>query len=371
MNLSTMRALVRRDLHDEDADTYRWSDDELDRHIERAAREASLAAPLESKAVLTTTAGSRDLSLSSLSDRVVVEAVEYPVDRYPPVYAPFSLWGDTLTLLVDSAPVSEEDVRVYYGKLHTIDENGSTLPAALEDVVATGAAGYAALEWASFATNRVNAGGSETWRDYLVWGEQRLAAFSAALARHGHRSAVRVRRLYTPASPMDGQAGDPAELASGTSMRTLNNDLLAAQKIVERRALRAGAGTRAHRRRHASELGAAVQRQRDRLLPRGDYARRRVARARARRSGDEPASHPARGVAGPGQRFRVVVIAGERVVERVDSADERRRQCPALLRRPGRRDDQVEGEQRLRAVVRRPDDGGDGVRRRSAMSLPA
>jgi hypothetical protein len=208
MNLSAMRALVRRDLHDEDAASYRWSDDELDRHIARAVREASLAAPLEAKTDLTTTAGSRDLSLSSLSDRVVVEAVEFPLDQYPPAYVAFSLWGDTLSLLIDSAPITEQSVRVYYGKLHALDENGSTLPAALEDVVATGAAGYAALEWASFATNRVNVGGSETWRDYLVWGEQRLAAFAAALARCGHRSAVRVRRLYTPALSMGAQAGD-------------------------------------------------------------------------------------------------------------------------------------------------------------------
>jgi hypothetical protein len=203
-----MRAIIRRDLHDEDAVSYRWSDDELDRHIERAVRETSLAVPLEEKAVLTTTAGSRDLSLGSLSDRVAVEAVEFPLDQYPPAYVAFSLWGETLTLLLDSAPVGEQSVRVYYGRLHTLDGNGSTLPAALEDVVATGAAGYAALEWASFATNRVNVGGSETWRDYLVWGEQRLAAFAAALARHGHRSAVRVRRLYTPALSMATQAGD-------------------------------------------------------------------------------------------------------------------------------------------------------------------
>jgi hypothetical protein len=208
MNLSAMRALVRRDLHDEDAASYRWSDDELDRHIGRAVREMSLAVPLEEKAVLTTTAGSRDLSLSSLSDRVAVEAVEFPLDQYPPAYVAFSLWGETLTLLIDSAPVAEQGVGVYYGKLHTLDESGSTLPAALEDVVATGAAGYAALEWAGFATNRVNVGGSETWRDYLVWGEQRLAAFAAALARHGHRSAVRVRRLYAPALSMGTRAGD-------------------------------------------------------------------------------------------------------------------------------------------------------------------
>jgi hypothetical protein len=208
MNLSQMRALVRRDLHDEDAANYRWSDDELDRHVTRAVRELSLAAPLEGKAVLTTTAGSRDLSLTSLADRVSIEAVEYPVGQYPPSYVSFSAWADTLTLLVDSAPASAQSVTVFYGKLHLLDDDGSTIPAALEDLVATGAGGYAALEWASFATNRVNVGGSDTWRDYLVWGQERLAAFVAALARQGQRSAVRVRRLYTPALPADVRASD-------------------------------------------------------------------------------------------------------------------------------------------------------------------
>jgi hypothetical protein len=203
MNLSEMRTLVRRDLRDEDENDYRWSDDELDRHIQRAVRELSLAAPLEQKTLLTATPGSRELSLASLNDRVFVEAVEYPAGQYPPLYAGFSLWGDTLTLLIDSAPASAESIRVYYGALHVLDESGSTLPSALEDVVATGAAGYAAVEWAGFAANRVNVGGGEVWRNYLTWGEQRLAAFAAALARCGRRSAVRVGRLYAPALPSD------------------------------------------------------------------------------------------------------------------------------------------------------------------------
>jgi len=33
MNLSDMRTIVRRDLKDEDAGNYRWTNDELDRHI--------------------------------------------------------------------------------------------------------------------------------------------------------------------------------------------------------------------------------------------------------------------------------------------------------------------------------------------------
>lgn len=204
MNLSEMRTRVRRDLHDEDPENQRWTDDELDRHIERAVRELSLAIPLEAKATPATSEGSRDISLASLSDLVAVEAVEYPVDKYPPSHIPFSLWADTLTLLVDATPPGGQSVNIYYGKMHTLDATTSTIPPHLEELVATGAAAYAALEWASFATNRINVGGRDVWRQYLTWGQERLAVFSRALAKHSRRNAVRVRRLYTPATqPVD------------------------------------------------------------------------------------------------------------------------------------------------------------------------
>ena len=204
MNLSEMRTRVRRDLHDEDPENQRWTDDELDRHIERAVRELSLAIPLEAKASPATSEGSRDISLASLSDLVAVEAVEYPVDKYPPSYVPFSLWAGTLTLLVDATLPGGQSVNIYYGKMHTLDATTSTIPPHLEELVATGAAAYAALEWASFATNRINVGGQDVWRQYLTWGQERLAVFSRALAKHSRRNAVRVRRLYTPATqPVD------------------------------------------------------------------------------------------------------------------------------------------------------------------------
>jgi hypothetical protein len=197
--IADIRARLRQDLHDQDSANYRWTDAELDRHTQRAVREFGLTLPLEAKATLATTPGSRDLSISTLTDLVAIEAVEYPVGGYPPVYVQFSVWLTTLSLLVDGAPAGAESVNVYYTKLHTVDGSGSTLPSRFEDVIAAGAAGYAAVEWSSFATNRVNAGGRDAWREYLAWGQERLAEFQSALADHGRRNAVRVRRLYTPA----------------------------------------------------------------------------------------------------------------------------------------------------------------------------
>ena len=204
MNLSDMRNRLRKDLHDEDAANQRWTDSELDRHIQRAVREFSLSLPLEAKATLTTTAGSRDLSIATLTDLVAIEAVEYPTGQYPPDYVRFSVWLSTLTMLVEAAPAAAESANVYYTKLHTIDATSSTVPPRFEDIIAAGAAAYAALEWASFATNRVNVGGRDVWREYLTWGQERLADFQRALARYSRRNALRARRLYTPATlPLD------------------------------------------------------------------------------------------------------------------------------------------------------------------------
>ena len=207
MNLSDMRAIVRRDLHDEDAGNYRWTDNELDRHIARAVKDFSEYLPNEQTATKATTSGSRELDISNLSDRVMVVAVEYPVDQFPKRYQRFSLWGDTLTVLGEEIP-DGSNAYVYYGKLHTLDADGSTIPAQYEDLVANGTAGYAAIEWAIFAVNRVNVGGDITPREFLGWGRERLNSFRQELRRLGRRNRVRNRNLYRPYYPAVSKTTD-------------------------------------------------------------------------------------------------------------------------------------------------------------------
>jgi len=197
MNLAEMRAIVRRDLHDEDASNYRWTNDEIDRHIAHAVKDFSEAIPNEQKAVKATTAGSREIDISTITDRVVVEAVEYPVDNFPRRFQRFDLWGNTLTLLGDEVP-DGSNAYIYYGRLHTLDASGSTIPAKHEDLIAIGAGGYAAVEWAVYAVNRVNIGGTMTPQEFLAWGREKLAYFRSELRRLSRRNRVRVRSLYQP-----------------------------------------------------------------------------------------------------------------------------------------------------------------------------
>jgi len=194
MNLTEMITLVRRDLRDETT-PYQWSDDELTRHINRALKQLSERVPLPAKATLATTADSREIDISSLTDRVMVQAVEYPVDEFPKRYQRFSIWGDTLTIISGDEP-DGSNCHIYYGKLHTLDATTSTIPPKHEDLVATGACGYAAVSWAAYSINRVNVGGAMTPGEFLTWGKERLKTFNDALKRLGRRQRIRTQQLY-------------------------------------------------------------------------------------------------------------------------------------------------------------------------------
>ena len=207
MDLSEMKTLVRRDLHDEDSENYRWTDDEIERHIAHALRDFSGAVPREQKTNKATTSGSRDIDISTVSDRVSVEAVEYPVGDYPARYRRFSLWGDTLTLLDEEVP-DGSDACLYYGELHTLGASASTIPPVYEDLVATGACGYATVEWAVYAVNRVNVGGTTTPGEIMDWGREVLSRFRRELARLSRKNRVRIRSLYRPYSPPVSQSKD-------------------------------------------------------------------------------------------------------------------------------------------------------------------
>jgi len=207
MNLIEMRAIVRRDLHDEDAANYRWTNDEIDRHILHAVKDYSEAVPLEQKASITTVESSREIDISVLTGRITVEAVEYPVDKFPKRYQRFSIWADTLTLLGNEIP-DGSNAYIYYGKLHSLDVSGSTILAWHEDLVAGGACAYAALEQSVYVINKVNSGGVQTQNDFLAWGKEKLDLFKQELTRLSRKNRIRVRSLYQPHIEIVNQSTD-------------------------------------------------------------------------------------------------------------------------------------------------------------------
>jgi hypothetical protein len=200
-NIAAIRANVRKDLHDEDSAAYRWTDAVLDRHIGRAALEYSLHAPLEQKTTITPTAGTRTLSTSTLANLVEVVRVEFPAGNYPPSYVGFAFWQGTITMDLAQPAASGQDAAVYWHKLHTLDASSSTVPPMHDDIICAGAAAYAALDWTSFAANRLNTGGDDVWGRYKAFAQERLLYFEHELQRIGVRNTIRQRRLYVSDAP--------------------------------------------------------------------------------------------------------------------------------------------------------------------------
>jgi hypothetical protein len=171
MNLTLMRANVRRDLKDEDSGNYRWTDDELDRAIARALSKFSEYCPQEMKATLATVDGDEELDISSLTSRISIDTVEYPEGQS----AKFSVYQDTLFFTETQG--DGENCIIYYSAMHILDAGNSSIPTRHEDLVALGAAGIAALSMAEYSTNRANYGGANTDMDYMSWGTQRYQEF--------------------------------------------------------------------------------------------------------------------------------------------------------------------------------------------------
>jgi len=209
LTLSHALERLRRDLGDTDPVNAQWSHDDLERHLARALRELSHHIPREMKTTLQTTVNSRDVSVATLTSRISIQAVEWPTGEYPPKYVRWSLWQDTLTLLVDAAPTTVEDLNIYWHGGHTLDPSGSTVPEPAEDLLVLGAAGYAAEEAAARATNQVNTGGRDVARQYAAQARTALEEFRVELQKRGVHGSLRTSRFFVPAAPIPTQDTDP------------------------------------------------------------------------------------------------------------------------------------------------------------------
>ena len=199
---------LRIDLDDQDPAEYRWTDAELTEHLKHALSEYSAEIPLEAKNTVATVVGTRDLNISALTPRYRILAVEYPVAQYPPVYVPFSVWLDTLTMALDTAPAAIANTYIYWHTIHTLSTATSLNTTQLRTVL-LGAAGHAASALASSATEATSVGGPETDKSYAAMSNRLLRQFYSVLRHTGYRARLRTNRLYAPADPPATQTSDP------------------------------------------------------------------------------------------------------------------------------------------------------------------
>ena len=112
------------------------------------------------------------------------------------------MWQTTLTMDVVNAPSAADNVFVFWTKTHTLDATSSTLPPAHDELITEGAAGYAALDWTSFAANRLNTGGDDVFGGATSASPPSACSASAPTSPGlGRDNTVRQRRMYTTDAP--------------------------------------------------------------------------------------------------------------------------------------------------------------------------
>ena len=179
--LTTLRALIRRDLKDEDSANYRWTNDEIDRAIDKAVLDYSEYCPLQQITALETEDASTEVDISTLTDRIEILQVEHPVDESPRQFHAFTVWADVLTFL-GGYEGDGEDCNVYWLSKHSISTS-STVPTPHEAIIALGACAYAISSQAQYQVDMANTGGQKVNKDYNFWSKEMFKKFYDALGR--------------------------------------------------------------------------------------------------------------------------------------------------------------------------------------------
>ncbi len=195
--MSTLAELITRiriDLNDASAAI--WSDNMLTTAIRAALYDLNAILPRRIAADIDTVADAREYALAYTGFMEVLDVwyPHNPADPTTPPTRPAWTTPTRTTLRIedgdDPTGAATEHIHILYSAEHTIDDLDSaavtTLTARQEQLLALGAAGYAALQ-ASMAT--VNTVTASTWttRNYADWGQARLSTYRQQLADEARR----------------------------------------------------------------------------------------------------------------------------------------------------------------------------------------
>jgi hypothetical protein len=189
-----MRARVREDLQDTDAQNYRWTDDEVDGAIDRVVTEYSLHAPVEQQDDIATTDGDTELDISALTGLLKVESVEFPIGYKPKYFQRTEYWAGHLYMQDEG---NGNDARVKWLKKHTLTAESTTIPAEHEEIIVLGATGYLAMSASAYTVDRASIAGRHATINFKAWGKERLDRYDRKLKAISRTSRIIPRELYS------------------------------------------------------------------------------------------------------------------------------------------------------------------------------
>ena len=165
-----------------------WSTTALQEAVRQALFEFNLIFRQTLITTLTLTSSSREIDISSLN-AIDITHVWFDYDSsdpaYPPHFIDFDIWpGQILYLRSEETPDSGDIIRIWYTKLHTIDELDSatetTFSPLADTAIVTGATAFAALSRAADLVEIV----TEDWNEdehLREWGNSQLKQFQTML----------------------------------------------------------------------------------------------------------------------------------------------------------------------------------------------
>jgi hypothetical protein len=174
-----------------------WDVSTIDVALDDAMTEYNLATQLHMETVITLPGDGREIALNGITGLVKVIDVWWPYDSaaseetWPPnrVRGWRVWWDDAQPVLIldikdGSQPQLNEEMRIWYSKLHTIQDLNSaastTLPPNHYRIVELGAAGYCAM---SRTVDLVETAGTDLYQVSILgtWGQRKLREFRAML----------------------------------------------------------------------------------------------------------------------------------------------------------------------------------------------
>jgi hypothetical protein len=174
-----------------------WDVSTIDIALDDAMTEYNLATQLHMETVITLPGDGREIALSGLTGLQAVLDVWWPYDSdaeaetWPPnrVRGWRLWWDDAQPVLIleikdSSQPQLDDEMRIWYSKLHTIQDlnsaDSTTLPQHHYRIVELGAAGYCAM---SRTVDLVETAGTDLYQVSILgtWGQRKLREFRAML----------------------------------------------------------------------------------------------------------------------------------------------------------------------------------------------
>ncbi len=194
--LASLRDRVERILAD--VSNAIWSTDDLDEALRQALAEYSKIRPLQAVTTVNVTTATHELSISTITGLIGVSRVWCPYTAAspedPPEWCAFEHWRDLAILYFPDQLDASTVARIFYDKVHTLDDldsaSATTFPDEDESLIATGAAGYAALSRALDVGEQVTLDVEVPTR-LKAWAGQKLQEFRAGLADVARAQALR------------------------------------------------------------------------------------------------------------------------------------------------------------------------------------